>query len=111
MNRQKIFDFALKAFLLLSPIFTFQKFQVSFARGLFFVIGSLVLFGISLGLKEKRTFSNIWLSLFFLLSLVRVFFEGNVGGGEWFNFWYGFAGFVYILSGILACISRGCQFQ
>ena len=103
MAKQKIFDTALKTVLFLSPIFTFANYQLSFARGLFFIIGAFVLFGISLGLEPRRKFSNIWLSLFLILALIRIFFDNSFGNDKqiWFNFWLSCAGFIYVFAGVL----------
>ena len=103
MDKQKIFDFALKKFLFLSPIFFFKAYQLSFARGLFFILGTFVLFGISLGIEPKRKFSNIWVALFLLLAFIRIFFDGNFGNpqNEWFNFWVSCAEFIYVFCGVL----------
>ncbi len=101
MERQKVFNLALKIFLFLSPIFFFRDYQLSMARGLFFVTGSFALFGISLGLTPKREFSNVWISAFLLLALIRAFIGNDIGDGEWFNFWMNFAGFIYVLAGVL----------
>jgi len=103
MDRQKVFNLALKIFLFLSPIFFFKQFQLSLARGLFFILGTFVLFGISLSLEPKRKFSNIWLSLFLLLALIRIFFNNDFGNpqAEWFNFWMSCANFIYVFCGVL----------
>src|SRR3990167_9671515 len=103
IDRQKVFNLALQAFLLLSPIFTFGMYQTSFARGLFFVIGTFALFGISLSIEPKRNYHNIWLSLFLLFALVRIFFDNNFGNpqAEWYNFWLSCAGFIYVFCGVL----------
>lgn len=102
-EQQKIFNFVLKLFLFLSPIFTFRAYQFSFARGLFFVLGAFVLFGISLGCEPKRRFSNIWVSLFLLLAFIRIFFDNSFGNSqaEWFNFWISCAGFIYVFCAVL----------
>ena len=102
MDRQKLFDWTLKIFLFLSPIFFFKEYQPSFAKGLFFVMGTFALFGVALGLEPRRKFSDKWLSLFLLLAFVRVFFD-NAGSSsaEWFNFWMSCAGFIYVFCGVL----------
>jgi len=94
---QKVFDFSLKAFLLLSPVFTFRDYLPSFARSLFFICGSLVIFGVSLMCKQKRELSNKWVSAFFLLSLLPVFFNND----NFFYFWGSMYGFFYVLCGII----------
>ena len=103
MDSRKIFDYALKTFLFLSPIFFFRNYQLSFARGLFLILGSFALFGISLGLEPRRKLFNIWISLFLLLALLRVFFNNSLGDNmqEWFNFWLACAGFIYVFCGVL----------
>ena len=103
MDRQKVFDYCLKAFLFLSPLFFFRTYQISFARGLFFVLGTFVLLAVSLSLEPRRRLSNIWVSAFLLLALVNIFFKGNLGpvNQEWFNFWFSCAGFIYVLTGVL----------
>ncbi len=103
MNRQKIFDYALKTFLFLSPLFFFQTYKLSFARGMFFILGTFVLFAISLGLEQKRKFSNVWLSVFLLLAFVRMFFDNGLSNSpnEWFNFWLSCASFIYVFCGVL----------
>ena len=78
MDRQKIFDLALKVFLFLSPLFTFRTMHLSFARAMFFVLGSFVLFAIALGCKQKRPLNNVWVSPFLLLAFVRIFFDNNL---------------------------------
>lgn len=101
MDRQKIFNLALKTFLFLSPIFVFKDYEIVYARGLFFVLSSFALFAISLGCEPKRKFSNIWVSLFLLLAFVRMFFDNGIEGQEWFNFWMACAGFIYVFCGVL----------
>jgi len=101
MDRQKVFDFTLKSILFLSPIFLFRTFKPSMARGMFFILSTFVLFGVSLGLKPKRLFSNKWVSLFLLLAFVRMFFDNGMMAGEWFNFWTACAGFIYVFCGVL----------
>ena len=101
MNSRKIFDFALRTFLFLSPLFFFREFKLSFARGLFFILGTFALFAISLGCEQKRKFSNIWMSLFLLLAFARMFFDNGFGSGEWFNFWLACANFIYVFCGVL----------
>ncbi len=103
MTKQAVFNFALKVFLFLSPIFYFGAYKLSYTQGMFFVFGSFVLFGISLGKQPKRSFSNPWMALFLLWALIRVFATGDFGNNssEWFNFWLSTAGFIYILAGVL----------
>jgi len=103
MDRQRLFNLALKAFLFLSPIFFFRMYQLSLARGMFFLFGSFALFGISLLNEPKRKLSNAWLALILLAGLLRVF-VGNTftnASAEWFNFWLSSAGFIYLFAGIL----------
>lgn len=86
----------------LSPLFLFSDYKLSLARGLFFIIGTFAVFGISLGCEPKRKFSNIWVSLILLLALVRVFFDSSLTPAmEWFNFWLSCAGFMYVFCGVL----------
>lgn len=103
MEREKIFNLALKAFLFLSPLFFFRSMQLSFARGMFFIISTFALFGITLGIPPRRKFANGWISLFLILALIRVFFDNSFGNmqAEWFNFWFSFAGFIYVFCGVL----------
>lgn len=111
MTIQALFNLALKAFLLLSPIFLFRDYQTSFARGMFFVFGSFALFGISLALEHKRRFSNYWLALFLLWALIRVFVGGDFGNtaNEWFNFWLSSAEFIYVFAGVLLFYTVYCH--
>jgi len=97
-NRQ-IFDFVLKVFLFLSSLFLFKDYLPSFARSLFFICGTFVLYGVSLSCEPRRKFSNIWVSLFFLLAFIPIFF--NTGEFEFFDFWGSMYGFLYILCGII----------
>lgn len=100
--KQKIFDYALKTFLFLSPIFLFSNYRVSMARGLFFVLGSFALFAFSLGVEPKRKFNNIWISLFLILAFIRIFFNNSLSPQtEWFNFWFSCASFIYVFCGVL----------
>lgn len=101
MDRQKIFNLALKVFLFLSPVFFFRQYQLSFARGMFFILGTFALFAISLSCEPKRKFSNIWVSLFLLFAFIRMFFDNNGVEGEWFNFWMVCAEFIYVFCGVL----------
>lgn len=95
---RKIFDWTLTIFLGLSPLFLFRDYKPSLSRGLFFIVGSLILFFISNSLEKKREFKNIWISLFLIWMLIRCFFDGIIiGPEEWFNFWYSMAGFLYVL--------------
>jgi hypothetical protein len=108
MDRQKIFNFALKTFLFLSPLFFFKGYKVSFARGMFFILGSFVLFALSLGCEQKRKFSNLWVSLFLLLAFVRIFFDNPLPNLEWFNFWISCAKFIYVFAGVLLFYTAYC---
>ena len=103
MDRQKIFDYALKIFLFLSPLFFFRTYKVSLARGLFFILGTFALFAISLSLEPRRRFANSYLSIFLLLALTAVFFKDGLASPsqEWFNFWLSCAGFIYVFCGVL----------
>jgi len=98
---QKIFDNSLKIFLLLSPLFIFKNYQVSLARSLFFVSGSLILFILSMNLSPKRVLKDLWFMIFILFMFLRVFLNGGLEHSEWFNFWYSMAGFFYVLCGAL----------
>lgn len=99
---RKVFDIALKSFLVLSPIFLFKNYLPSFARAMFFIVGTFALFGLSLSLKPERKLSNVWLSVIFILGLIRVFFGNGIETiNEWYNFWLSFAGFIYLFTGIL----------
>jgi O-antigen ligase len=110
MTDRRIFNLALKVFLFLSPLFFFKELHLSFARGLFFILGSFILFGISLSLDPRRKFANIWLSLFILLAVVRVFFDNGISNsaGEWFNFWLSCANFIYVFCGVLLFYTVYC---
>lgn len=103
MDTQKFFNWTLKLFLFLSPIFFFKDYYPSYIKGMFFILGTFVLFGVSLSCIPKRKFSNIWLSIFLILAFVRIFFDDNFGNTtqERFNFWLGCAGFIYVLVGVL----------
>ena len=103
MSKQTLFNLTLKTFLFLSPIFFFRDYSLSLARGMFFILGTFVLFGISLSLEAKRKFSNVWVSLFLLLAFIRMFFDNNLGNPqqEWFNFWLSCSGFIYVFCGVL----------
>ena len=103
MDRQRLFNLALKTFLFLSPIFFFRTYQISLARGMFFLFGSFALFGISLANEPKRKLFNPWLTLILLAGLVRVFVGNEFGNAssEWFNFWLSSAGFIYLFAGVL----------
>lgn len=97
----KVFNFLLKLFLFLSPIFLYKDFLPSFAKGLFFIVGSLTLFIATLSVKPIRDFKNIWLMLFLAFFLFRCFWGGETDPGEWFNFWQSMAGFFYVLCGVI----------
>jgi len=101
MDRQKLFNWSLKAFLFLSPIFLFRNYSAVAARSMFFVLGSFALFAIALGLEPKRKFSDKWVSLLLILAFIRMFFDNDSSSGEWFNFWMSCAGFIYVFCGVL----------
>lgn len=102
-DRQKLFDLCLKAFLFLSPLFFFKTQYLSFARGMFFMLGAFALYGISLMCEQKRTCRSLWLSLFLTAAFVRIFFGEAICDprAEWFNFWLSCAEFMYVLCGVL----------
>lgn len=101
MTKEGLFNLALKTFLFLSPIFFFRDYELSMARGMFFVFGAFALFALSLSLKPKRACCNVWVALIMLWALLRVFTGDTVGtaSAEWFNFWLSSAGFIYVLAG------------
>lgn len=101
MTNQRIFDISLKTFLFLSPLFFFSDYHLSFARGLFFIFASIVLFFVSLGCEPKRKFQNNYLVLIGLLAMVRAFLDNGKGAGQWFNFWLASGGFFYVFAGIM----------
>lgn len=100
-----IFEFCLKLFLFLSPIFYFGDLKGSFAQSLFFIFASILLFSISLALKPRRHFSNLWISLFLIWSILSIFFHGAEIGKMSKLAWPIFAissdGVLYILAGFL----------
>lgn len=100
---RKIFDYSLNVFIFLSPLFLFRDFKPTLSRGLFFIVGSLILFILSLNLEPKRVLRNHWLMIFLLLMLMRCFLDNGMvfGPEEWLNFWYAMAGFFYVLCGFL----------
>lgn len=109
---RKIFNWSLNTFLILSPLFLFRDYKPDLARGLFFTIGSLILFFISFNMKPVREWKNYWVGLFAIWMLVRAFFsETLIGFEEWFNFWYAFAGFFYVLCGLLLMKTVYCYVE
>ena len=98
---ENLFNYVLQVFIFLSPIFYFRDYQLSTARGMFFVLGTFVLFSLSLAVEQKRKFSNKWVSLIVLLAFIRIFFDNKFQGSEWFNFWFSCAGFIYVLCGAM----------
>ncbi len=103
MDKQKIFDFCLKTFLFLSPVFFFRQYHLSHARGLFFILGTFALYAVSLSIPQKRNLSNPFLSIILLLGLINVFFKESSTeiNLEWFNFWMSCASYMYIFAGVL----------
>lgn len=99
--KKEHFHNALKIFIFLSPIFTFQDYNVPMARGLFFLFGTFFLFGLTLGIESKRNFSNFWASLIFLLGFIRVFFDNLNDPNQFINFWFACSSFIYLFAGIL----------
>jgi len=97
----KIFDTALKIYLFLSPVFFFRDYRPSFAGGLFFLLGALALYCVSLLTAPRRILPSPWAGAFVLWCLVRVFYGDFIGSGEWYNFWLSSAGFMYVFAGVL----------
>lgn len=101
---RKIFDWVLKIFLFLSPVFLFQNYRASMARGMFFILGVFALYALSLTLEPKRKLNNLWVGLFLLLAFVRMFIDNSVCEQpqmQWFNFWFSCASFMYVFCGVL----------
>lgn len=70
------------------------------ARGMFFVIATFVLLGVSILSEQQRKLKSWHIGAFLLLALVRVFFDG-IPSQEWYNFWFSCAGFIYVFCGVL----------
>lgn len=100
-----IFEFCLKIFLFLSPIFYFGDLQGSFAQSLFFIFGSFGLFCFTLILKPRRQLRNIWIFLFLFWSFLTIFLHGveidKISRLAWPIFAISSDGFLYILAGFL----------
>lgn len=100
-----IFEFCLKLFLFLSPVFYFGDLKQSFAQELFFIFSSFGLFTLSIGLKPRREFSNIWFSLFLFWSLLSIFLHGvttaEISRLSWPVFAISSEGFLPVLAGFL----------
>lgn len=96
-----IFDFSLRLFLFLSPIFCFRDFVPSVARGKFFIFGTVALFGLSLFNGQKRKFNQPLVGSFLLLAFLRMFFDNGADVFESYNFWVSSSSFMYVFSGVI----------
>jgi len=72
ITRNNIFDFALKVFLLICPLAYIGGTPAKDVQLQFFIIGVMTLLGLSLIAEPRRIYSNIWIGLFLLCTILNV---------------------------------------